>query len=145
MQLVPTRGSSAVVVNPRLPGLYTAHRSPINIREAIAKGEFPSGPLPAPDQPPPAPSPAPPPPYTGYGNEPLETPASGNIAPSTDPYAYIDPATGDLVASTPGTATFDAIKAWVQSNPMLALGLAATAVFLLMEMFGGDHSRRHRR
>lgn len=82
-------------------------------------------------------------PYTGYTNEPLEYPESGNIAPSTDPYGYIDPTTGDVVSSTPGTSTIDTITAWVQANPLLALGLAAAAVFLLMEAFGG--TKHHRR
>lgn len=71
-----------------------------------------------------------------------ETPMSGNIPPSTDPYAIDDPNTGAVISPTTTTTVVDSITSWIQSNPLLAIALAAGAVWLLTEYFGGSHRRR---
>ena len=88
-----------------------------------------------------------PPAASPVGTEYLEYPAAGNVPPSTSPYAYIDPTTGQVLSPVVGTPIVDTITSWVQANPILALGLAAGVVWLLMEFFGGGgdgRSRRHR-
>ncbi len=83
------------------------------------------------------------PPSAGY----IEYPAAGNIPPSTDPYAYIDPTTGQVLSPLPGASVVSTITTWVQANPILALALAAGAVWLLMDFLngGGGGGRLHRR
>lgn len=84
------------------------------------------------------------PPYE-LGTSPLETPASGNVAPSTDPGAYIDPTTGQVVGPTAAMSITNSIASWVAANPLLALFLAGVVVYFGMEMFGGGgHSHRRR-
>lgn len=64
-----------------------------------------------------------------------EFPASGNIPPSTSPYAVIDPTTGDVVNPlNPAPSIFGSITQWIQTNPWLALGLAVAVVWVVIEM-----------
>lgn len=80
-------------------------------------------------------------PQSVYGNEQLEYPAPWNIPPSTNPDAYIDPTTGQVVSPTVSTSFLSGITAWIQANPWLSLAIAAGAVYLLMGHFGGKHRR----
>jgi len=140
------------VVGARLPG---PGNHPVFYPSPISPGNM-QGPFLGLVAPTPAPAPAPAPAPTSTSvpapagvTTSFEYPAAGNIPPSTDPYAYIDPTTGDVLPSVAGTSYVDTITAWVQANPILALGLAAGAVWLLMEFmgggFGGGGGHRRRR
>lgn len=80
----------------------------------------------------------------GVATSPSEIPASGNIPPSTSPYAVIDPTTGDVVNPiNPSPSIFSSITQWIQTNPWWSLLIAAGLVWVLVDQFGlGSTSKR---